>query len=85
MYENCFGFLQNVRVLQTEGQVPDALTVVKLHNEPVTHYTTVPHHREIILDAYLYNLEVQLLTNSCNDQNDRGFAAFRIIRSKGRK
>ncbi|XP_055303405.1 uncharacterized protein LOC129569036 [Sitodiplosis mosellana] len=79
-YENCYGFIQYLRILQTDEQEPDAITVVKLHNEELTHYTLIPHHRELIMDAYFYGYEVQLLTNSCTDSDDRGFASFRIIR-----
>lgn len=81
-YENCYGFIENIRFVQTDSPyIEDAVTVVKLHNEPLSHYTVVPQHRELLMDAFYFGYETQLLTNSCTDSDDRGFAAFRIIRS----
>lgn len=81
-YENCYGYIENIRVLQTDSPyIEDAVSVIKLHNEPLSHFTIVPHHRELLMDAFYYGYEVQLLTNSCTDSEDRGFAAFRIIRT----
>lgn len=62
---------------------PLAKTVIKLHNEPVKHYTIVLHHRELLMDTFFYNYEVQLLTSSCSNSEDYGFAAFRIIQPEG--
>lgn len=65
-------------------QYPISTTVIKLQNEPVEHYTDVPHFRELLLNAFFYNFEIQLLTSSC-EAVDYGFAAFRMIQPEGSK
>lgn len=80
VFENCFGFIQYIRFLQDDdNQTPTELTVIKLKNEDKPNYTSIAQTKLILMDAYYYDLEVQLLTNSCG-RGDGGFSDFKVYR-----
>lgn len=79
-YDMCYGYIQWIQLLEAKDNKRSAVTVVKIKNENWPHYTSFEQHRDLLLAAYLFNLEVELLSNSCNQPDDRTFEAFRVHR-----
>ncbi|XP_055315688.1 uncharacterized protein LOC129575736 [Sitodiplosis mosellana] len=72
----CSGFIEYIRLDQdTIGQS----VVLKFKDKPKEFFTRVIPLFDALFDIFLQGMDIQLITNSCEEGNDHGFAAFQIL------